>query len=177
MIKKITNESGLDESVIRSKLGPELKTVKPAKVIKPKTKMDKYEIAQRNLVYYMLRSPEVIKMYNTKVTYMPLKEYRLLAREIKMFYSDHGFINEADLINYVECDEEVLKTISKVENANLKENYSIEEIDDYIMTIKNHNIKSETARLKEQMKKELDPLNKAKIAQKIIDLKKESDYV
>ncbi len=174
-IQKIAGETGLDEGVLRSKL--ENKVVAPKVPKKPKIKMNKYEIAERNLIYYMLRYPEVINIYNTKVTYMPTAEYRLLAREIKMFYQDNGFINEADLIDYAECDEDLVKTISKVEEANLKENYSKEEIDDYIKTIKDYNVKNEVVRLTNKMKEELDPLKKAEIAQKIIDLKKESTNV
>ncbi len=175
-IKKIVNETGLDEGILRSKLGNnkvKMPKVKP----KPKIKMNKYEMAERNLIYYMLRYPEVIKIYNTKVTYMPTEEYRFLAREIKMFYNEYGFIKEADLIDYVECDEDIVKTISKIEEADLKENYSNEEIDDYIKTIKDYNVKNEINRLTANMKKELDPLKKAEIAQKIIDLKKESTNV
>lgn len=176
-IKKVAKETELDETLIRSKIGqaPKAKEIKPK--TKPKVKIDKYEMAERNLIYYMLRNTEVIKMYNAKVAYMPTKEYRLLAREIKMFYKDNGFINEADLIDYVECDEEILKTLSKVEEANLKENFSLEEIEDYIKVIKDYNIKYEVNRLKNQMKQELDPLKKAEIAQKIVNLKKECNNV
>ena len=175
-IKKITEETGLDEEMLKSKLKPKAiinNKLKP----KPKVKTNKYETAERNLIYYMLRSPEVIKMYNAKVTYMPTKEYRLLAREIKMFFNDNGFINEADLIDFVECDEELLKTISKVEEANLKDEYSLEEIEDYIKMIRDYNVKNETERLTKEMKEELEPLKKALIAQKIIDLKKENNNV
>lgn len=176
-IKKVVQETGITEELILSKI-----TNKEPAVIKqvndtPKVKIDKYEKAERNLIYYMLRSPEVIKMYNAKVTYMPTKEYRLLAREIKMFYSENGFINEADLIDYVECDDDLVKTINKVEEANLSDNYSLEEIEDYIKVIKDHNIKNETNRLTKQMHEEVSPTKKALIAQKIIDLKKECNNV
>lgn len=178
-IKKIIDETGLDENIIRSKINPDKIKIKnaPKPKPKPKEKTSKYDIAQRNLIYYMLRSPEVIKMYTNKVTYMPNEEYRMLAREIKIFYNNEGYIKEADLIDSVECDEEVLNTLSKVEEANLNENYSIEEIEDYIKVIKDYNIKNETNRLKTKMKEQLDPLKKAEIAQKIIDLKKESNNV
>lgn len=178
-IKKIIEETELDESIIRSKIIPTETKIKkaPKAKPKPKTKLDKYEIAQRNLIYYMLRSPEVIKMYNNKVTYMPKEEYRMLAREIKIFYNNEGYIKEADLIDSVECDEEVLNALSKVEEANLSENYSLEEIDDYISVIRDYNVKNEINRLKTKMKDELDPLKKAEVAQKIIDLKKESNNV
>ncbi len=176
-IKKVVQETGITEELILSKV-----TMKEPAVIKmgndkPKVKIDKYEKAERNLIYYMLRSPEVIKMYNAKVTYMPTKEYRLLAREIKMFYSENGFINEADLIDYVECDDDLVKTINKVEEANLNDNYSLEEIEDYIRVIKDHNIKNEINRLTKQMQEEVSPTKKALIAQKIIDLKKECNNV
>ncbi len=173
-IKKIIEETGLDESIIRNKITPKetQKLQKPKLKEKIKNKPNKYEVAQRNLIYYMLRSPEVINIYNTKITYMPTEEYRMLAREIKIFYTDKGYIKEADLIDSVECDEEVLNAISKVEEANLNENYSIEEIDDYIKAIRDYNVKNEINRLTNKMKDELDPLKKAEIAQKIIDLKK-----
>ncbi len=175
-IKKLVGETALDENLIREKL--EVRKVPEKKIEKVKPiKITKYEMAERNLIYHMLRSPEVIKMYNTKITYMPTKEYRALAREISMFYKESGFINEADLIDFVECDEEILNTIGKVDNTNLCEKYSIEEIEDYIKVIKDFNVKNETLRLTKQMKEELSPLKKAEIAQKIIDLKKECNNV
>ena len=111
-------------------------------------------------------------MYTNKVTYMPNAEYRMLAREIKIFYNNEGFIKEADLIDSVECDEEVLNALKKVEEANLNEKYSLQEIEDYITVIKDYNIKNEINRLTNKMKNEVDPIKKAEVAQKIIDLKK-----
>ena len=176
-IKKLTEETNIDENLIREKL--EVRKVDKPKVVKPtqKIKTSKYEIAERNLLFHMLHSPEVIKMYNNKVTYMPTEEYRLLAREISLFHKENGFINQADLIDYIECDKDILNTIAKVQNANLDENYSLKEIEDYIKAIKDYNVKTETNRLKNQMKNEIDPLKKAEIAQKIIDLKKECSNV
>lgn len=176
-IKKLAEETNVDENFIRQKL--EMNKVKVVKKAKPSltVKLDKYEKAERNLVHYMLRSPEVIKIYNNQITYMPTKEYRLLAREINMFYKENGFISEADLIDYVECDEDILNTIKKINAAALPETYSLQEIEDYAKVIKDYNIKNETARLTKQIEKEIDPLKRAEIAQKIIDLKKECNHV
>ena len=169
-IKKLSEKFSIDENIIRQKT-----VKKPKQQAKPlvKSKIDKYEIAQRNLVNYMLVSPEVIKIYNNKVTYMPTKEYRLLAREITMFYKEHNYIDEAELIDYVERDESILNTLSKISIANLKENYSIAEIEDYVKAIADYNIKNQTKRIKEKISLEIDPLKKAKIAQEIVELKKE----
>ena len=111
-------------------------------------------------------------MYNNKVTFMPKKEYRILAREISLFLKDNGYINISDLIDYIEGDEEISNTINEVQKANLKQSYTNEEIADYIKVIKEYNIKTETKRLKEEIMEEIDPTKKAIIAQKIIDLKK-----
>ena len=53
----------------------------------------------------------------------------------------------------------------------LKENYTIDEIMDYIRVIKEYNIDYEMNRLKLEMGKTVDPIKKAEIAQKIVDLK------
>jgi DNA primase len=170
-IKKIVTEMHIDEDLIRKHLEKKPKPI-IKKEIKISTNTSKYEKAENSLVYYMLRSPQVITMYNKKVTYMPTKEYRLLAREISAFYKNFGFINEADFIDYTECDEEVTKTIEKINKDNNKEEYSLEEIEDYINVIQEYNINTEVERLTDKMRSLSDPLEKAKIAQKIIDLKK-----
>ena len=169
-IKKIVDETKIDENIIRNHLKEKPKII-PKKEIKQN--LTKYEKAEKNLIFYMLNSENVIKMYDKKVTYMPDKEYRLLAREISTFYKNYGQMNEADFIDYIEGDEELTQTIKKV-NQNMKsDDYTEEEINDYINVIKEYNIKDAIERMQEKMKKQIDPLKKAEIAQQIINLKKE----
>ncbi len=171
-IKKITTEMNIDEDLIRRHL--ENKEVKktPLKKIEVPTSTSKYEKAESGLIYYMLKSPEVITMYNNKVTYIPGREYRMLAREISAFYKNFGFINEADFIDYIECDPELMETINKVNKNNTKETYTLEEIEDYINVIRDYNVKEEIKRLTNKMKDLTDPLDKAKIAEEIVGLKR-----
>lgn len=118
----------------------------------------------------MLKSTEVIRVYDKKITYMPDDTYRTLAREISYFYSKYGYINSADLISSL-TDDNIIKTLGQIEMLNLKDNYSLSEIDDYINTIWEYNLNFEINSLKEKIKKESDPIEKAKLAQKIVDLK------
>ena len=120
----------------------------------------------------MLKSQEVIKMYDKKVTYMPTKEYRLLAREISAFYHEYNNINEASFIDYIEGDTELTNTIRKVNQNINAEKYTLEEIEDYINVIKEYNVNTAIERMQDKMHEISDPLKKAEIAQKIIDLKK-----
>ena len=169
-IKKVCTEMNIEEDLIKKHLENKPKP-KPKKV-QIEIKTDKYDKAESALIYYMLKSPEVITMYNNKVTYIPNKEYRLLAREISSFYKNFGFINEADFIDYIECDEDLMNTITKINKQNTKENYTLEEIEDYIKVIRDYNVKEEIKRLTNKMKTLTDPLDKAKIAEEIVGLKK-----
>lgn len=166
-IQKLAAETNIDEKFIKNKL--EYKPVKRKKIT---IKTNKYEIAQRNLIYYMLNYPKVIEKYNKQVTYIPSKDYRWLAREINQFYEDNGFIEIADFMDYTQCDTELLDTLKIVTNAKLSDEYTEDEIDDYIKTIQEYNINNETKRLQEELKKETDTNKKLLIAQKIVELKK-----
>ncbi|MBR3229526.1 MAG: DNA primase [Bacilli bacterium] len=169
-IKKIVNETKIDESIIRKHLEKKPKIIRKKEI---KQNLTKYEKAEKNLIFYMLNSEDVIRMYDKKVTYMPDREYRLLAREISTFYKKYGQMNEADFIDYIEGDEELTQTIKKVNQNMISEKYTEEEISDYINVIKEYNIKDAIERMQEKMKKQTDPLKKAEIAQQIINLKKE----
>ena len=170
-IKKVSTEMNIDEALIRNHL--EKKEINHTlKKIEPPTMTNKYEKAESSLIYYMLKSPEVITMYNNKVTYIPNKEYRMLAREISNFYKNFGFINEADFIDYIECDNDLMETINKINRENTKETYTLEEIEDYINVIRDYNVQEEIKRLTNKMKNLTDPLDKAKIAEEIVGLKK-----
>lgn len=172
-IKKVATDISIDEDLIKNHLNQKPKEVrKEKKLVIENIKETKYEKAEKSLLYYMLQSPEVIKMYKKKVPYLPTTEYRLLAREISAFYEKSGFINEADFIDYIECDEELMDTISKVSKNKISAKYSLEEIEDYINVIKEYNINNEIKRLKKQMNEKQTPSEKVKIATKIIELKK-----
>lgn len=168
-IKKIVDETNINEELIRKHT---LKKTKKITAKKKEIKYSKYEKAEKNLIYFMLKSPEVIKMYDKKVTFMPDKEYRLLAREISEFYKEYGEINEGNFMDYIEGDTEFKETLRKVNQNMMAEQYSTDEINDYINVIKEFNIKAAIKRMQDKIKKLSDPIEKAKIAQKIIDLKK-----
>ena len=63
--------------------------------IKPKKenkRLNKYVKSEQYLIYYMLQSSDVIKMYQKKITHMPTEVYRHLAFQIDYFYKENGFI-------------------------------------------------------------------------------------
>lgn len=170
-INKMSEESNLSVEFLKEQLSKKTVIQVSVKSEKPKVKISKYQKAEQRLLYYMLKSKEVVKIYHKKITYMPTERYRLLARQIEYFVQNYGDIVIADFITFVRSDEVSYKTLSEIASLKLKDNYTLEEIDDYIHVIKECNIGSEQNRLKELMKKEIDPIKKAEIAQKIVDLK------
>lgn len=170
-LKRLSEESGLEVNLLKEKVAFTKEKPKPVK-IRETVKYDKYLLAQRNLIYYMLKSEQVIKMYDAKITYMPEEKYRLLAREISLFYHNFGYIDEAEFMDYVIENEELTTVLNEISLADLKDDYSTEEIEDYINVIYEYNVKNEVIRLKNKMAGATDALAKAQIAQKIVELKK-----
>lgn len=175
-LKKVSEESGLDLEFLKSELSQQLGVVEQKKepvAVKegPKRRKTKYEKAEMYLIYYMVRSSEVIRMYDNKITYMPTEEYRYLAREISYYDKTYGSINEADFITFISDNDMMVKTMGEILGLELKEKYQVEEIEDYIKTIRDYNLEVEKKRLIGLMKEETDPLKKAAIASKIVALK------
>ena len=170
-LNKISEESKIDINLLRNKLEPKKAVPTEPKEVKL-PKMNKYEKAQMYLLYYMLNSKEVVNLYAKKVRYIPENEYRLLARFIYQFYQENNYVSEADLISVTNNDilENVLKKIQKL---NLKETYTLEEINDFIDTINEFNIKEEIKKLNEDLKKETDFEKQSEILGKIAELNEE----
>ena len=123
----------------------------------------------------MLHSGEVIKLYDKKITHIPEDDYRHLAFQISAFYKQNGYINEADLLTEVRDDDETIKTIGKISLLNLKSDYTIEEIDDYLNNIKQYNELEKIDKYKKEIAITNDLDTKIELANKLIAYKLRSE--
>lgn len=171
-LKKVSEESKLDIEVLRGKLSKkeEVKEIKQEKI---KVKKNKFDLAEQYLLNYMLISEEVIQKCNKNNVYMSTSIGNELAKQINYFYKKYGYIDVADLIAFLENNQELIKLIGEIQALDLKEKYSQEEIDDYIKVIREFNTNYATEMLKSKLKEETDPIKKAKIAQEIVNLRME----
>ena len=179
-VKRLSDEMDLSVEFLKSKLNKvENKDVQIENVIKvnnnkvQNNKVNMYVKAEQNLLYYMLNNSEVVKLYNKYVTYMPTTKYRLLAKDIAYFYKDNGYVNEADIFTYLRNQQSEIDTLNEIVSLNLKEEYSKEEIMDYIKRIREYIIKDQINNLKEKQKIENDNEKKVQIGLNIIELKKQ----
>ena len=164
-LKKLSKETELDIDFLRSKI--EKKEI--IKVDKPKiVQTNKYDMAQLGLLFYMLRSGDVIKMFDNRTIYFPTKEYRMLAHEISYFYKNNNYIDESEFIN--DLDKDSLAIVSKIESLNLSDEYNNNLILDYFNAIEEKNINDECDRLTKLMNEETDLEKKAKLGQRILEL-------
>ena len=173
-INKLSSDTNLSVDFIKSKIEKQItKEEIPIKV--ESKKLNKYEKSERNLLYYMLHHPNVIKMYDKRISYMPTDKYRHLAFQVSTFLKKNGYINIADLLTELRNDEESVKTIGELETLSLKEDYVIEEIEDYLNNIRLYNEESQFKRYKQELTKSDDYKVKLDIANKMVANKMRSE--
>lgn len=173
-INKLCDETKVSKELILNKLTKkeEKQLVIPKPVIK---KQNKYEKSVQSLLYYMLRDSEVIKIYDKKITHIPDDNYRHLAFQISAFYKQSGYINVADLLTEVHNDEETIKTIGQISSLNLRENYDVEEIEDYLNNIKEYNDLKQIDKYRSDLAMSHDLNEKLELANKLIAYKLRSE--
>ena len=169
IIKKLSDETDVSVATIKG-------MVKGKDVIKttPKKstiKYDKYKKAEMRLTYYMLRHKEVINIYERNKCFFPTDEYRALVSELVYYYKKHGIIYVADFLSYISDKEELLDAFNKIDTMELSENYTTDEIMDYINLLNEYGVNEEFKRKSLEFKKEIDEKKKIEIAKEMIELR------
>lgn len=169
ILKKLSDETNISFSTINGLLKENTK--KKEKKQENKVTFNKYEKAERRLIFYMIRYPEVIRIYENNKCNFPTKEFRFLASEIIYYYNKHNCLSIADFLSYLNDKEELLEAFKKIDTLNINENYCYEEIMDYINLLNDYSIKERIKILTKEFKKENDFIKKTEIAKEISELK------
>ena len=172
-IKELCNEFGIDESVIKNKLT--IKEVKKEEVKKEVTskRYNKYDISEIRILYLMLHYEDVILYFENTLGYLIHDNMSLLAYKIVEFSNTYGYFDYSDFIDYIRDNEILNETLKEVMKYHNNEEYTNEELDDYINTIKKYSVEKRVNALKKEMNDSLDINKKIEIAKKIEDIKKE----
>ena len=165
-INKLAEETNLGIDFIKSQLKNEIKEEKKIE-FKKELNLQKYEKAEIDLIYYMLKDSKVILQYEVKKIYLPTEKYRFLVRQICAFYQKYGKIDVADFLTFIADDKEMIKVLGEITSRDLKKTYSKEEIEDYIKCIDEYNRSIEISNLKQKMKESIDYNEKIALAKKI----------
>lgn len=141
------------------------------KVNKPKKVYNRYGQAECYLIYYMFKDDRVINMVEKRVGYFPDKNIRELSNEIIYYFHKYGIINVADFISYISSRNEILNTLKEILAMNIKEDFLIDEIEDYIFVINEYHKEVKINDLNKKLKEEKDPLKQAKISLEIMKIR------
>lgn len=175
-ITEISKEFDIDDSVIRNKI--KVKEVKkkkeePKKQEEKIKEYNKYDISELRILYLMLNYDDVILYFENSLGYLIDPKKSKLAYKILEFKNDNGYFNLFDFQDSVLEDKELNDTLNEVLNYHNNKEYTTEELEDYINTIKEYSVKKQIEKLKQEMKDTLDINKKIEIAKKIENINKE----
>lgn len=172
-LKKLALEYNIEYDTLLKKY-QQLNTKKKDEVTiknKKNNNFDKYGQAERYLIYYMLKDNNLILKGENKIIAFPDQNMKYLFNEIIYFYHKYGTIILADFITYLNDKEDLLECLKEIINYEIKDNYKIEEIDDYIKVINEYWEKKKIEKLELSLKEETNPLKQAKILESIMKVK------
>ncbi len=171
-LKKLSDNFNIDYKTIKNKYNNLVKNKKEIKrEIKPKKTYDKYRMAENYLIYYMIRDEKVLNMVENKVGYFPTKNIRELSNEIIYYFHKYGIINIADFISYISDRAEILKAFQDIIAMDIKDEFQIQEIEDYIFVINDYHKEMRINNLNKKLKEEKDPLKQAEISMEIMKIR------
>ena len=173
-IKDIAEEFGISESDIRNEIKLNKKmAIKNIEEPKKVTRYNKYDKSELRILYLMLNYEDVILYFENTLGYLIQDDRSLLAYKIIEFRNDYGYYNYSDFVDYISDNEKLMNVLKEVMKYHNNEDYTMEELDDYINTIKMYSIKKRIDTLKIEMSETFDVNKKIEIAKKIENINKE----
>ena len=174
-LRKLSTEFNIDYNILKEKY-EKLKNIKPQKKIqneikKETLKRNQCEQASIRLLYYMLKDEKIINTVENRITFFPNNDIRKLSNEMIYYYHKYGKLNFADFISFIAENEELLKLFQEVMHLKINENYTTEEIEDYVKLINEYPIKNKILELENKLKIEKNPIKQANILSEILLLK------
>lgn len=135
------------------------------------TKKDKYTKAYEQIIYFMLNKDWVISQVEKERIIFPTEVMRTTCSEITYYYKKFGNINVADFYTYIQEREQILEFLNNILAEDYLDDTTKEELFLYFKVVREYIEKQEINRLTNMMKKEVDPIEQAKIAEKIRKLR------
>jgi DNA primase len=134
-------------------------------------KKDKYTKAFEQIIYFMLNNDWIITQVENERINFKDEVMRNTCSEIIYYYKKYGSINVADFYTYIQDKENILNFINNILASNYNETTDKENLFLYFKVAREYSLQQEIKRLTNLMKKEVDPLEQAKIVEKIRKLR------
>lgn len=176
VLKRLANEFDISYNTLEKRFRDLIAFKNTSKIVtlevpSKEVKKTKYDKAIEQILYFMLNNDWVISQVEGENIVFPSEESRILSSEIIYYYKLYGNINVADFYTYVQDKEDILILLNSILAGNYNEKTNKEELFQYFKVIREYRCSQEIKRLTNLMKKEVDPLEQAKIANKIRNLR------
>ncbi len=175
VLKSLAKEFDISYNTLEMRLNHFLQEKKEKEPIvitkKQEEKKDKYTKAFEQILYFMLYNDWIISQVEKEKLIFPLEVMRSTCSEIIYYYKKYGTINVADFYTYLQGKENILTFLNHVLGGNYLEKTTEEELHLYFEVTREYSRKQEIKRLTNLMKKEVDPIEQAKIVEKIRKLR------
>ena len=175
VLKRLAKEFDIGYNTLEMRINSLIKKEdKKETVIIPKNtiiKKDKYTKAFEQVLYFMLNNDWVITQVERERLIFPSEVMRATCSEIIYYYKKYGTINVADFYTYIQDKESISKFLNNVLASNYSETTNKEELFLYFKVTREFIQNQEIKRLTNLMKKEVDPIEQAKIVEKIRKLR------
>ena len=132
---------------------------------------DKYIKAMEQVLYFMFFNDFAITQVENEHLVFPTEAMRALSSEIIYYYKKYGSINVADFYTYIQDKENILTLYNEIISSDYVEKTTKEDLFLYFKVIREYGTKQEIKRLTNLMKNEVDPLEQAKIVERIRKLR------
>lgn len=132
---------------------------------------DKYTKAMEQVIYFMFFNDFAITQVEREHLVFPTEAMRALSSEIIYYYNKYGSINIADFYTYIQDKEAILSLYNEIVAQDYVEKTTKDELFLYFKVIREYGKNQEIKRLTNLMKKEIDPLEQAKIVERIRKLR------
>ena len=175
ILKRLAKEFDIGYNTLEMRINTLLEKKEPKKEEfipkKESVKKDKYNKAYEQIIYFMLNNDWVITQVENERLIFPTEVMRTTVSEIIYYYKKYGNINVADFYTYIQDKENILIFLNDILGSSYSENTTKDELFEYFKVVKEYIKKQEIKRLTGLMKKEVDPLEQAKISEKIRKLR------
>lgn len=174
-VKELSDKYGIDSNLIKSKITNNNVTIKKEVKSVPvkKIKYDKYAISEIRILYLMMNYPELIDYYENYLGYLNDVNRKKLADAIVFYKEEHKTFDYSDFICYTCVREDLNVTLKSVCSYPQSENYTKEELEDYIMRVKEYRVQKQEKVLRGKLKNTIDKNEQKKIAERLFNMKKE----
>lgn len=171
-LKKLSDISKISVEILKQKLDDIEVATKIPRYEMVNKKLSKYDMAERNLLFYALNNKEIFKKIKDENLKFNNQEYINLIMTVNDYLNEHDTLKISSLLTYFRDNSDMINLLNSLIDLDLKDECSIYEINDYIKVIKERTTKKKMNNLKNNMKEASTKDEKKKLLEQMFNIRK-----